>query len=274
MRIERIATLLSLIISLIALGIPIALHITSIQERQLTATMFSADLTGLLEGGLPNDFQMTFRGRRLAELVTQWVFLSNTGDLPIELGDFNGPIRIQFGSDVEILAAESVCEQPDDLDAEVSIDADTSAVLVRPLLMNPGDRFCITAYIAGSEQDPVLRARIAGVTVVEKRITPGARGSRGVVLRLLSTLIVCYVAQVFLFGRPARIRNIPWYVRIPGTGVVGLAAGVLIGAQLGELGVSTAKYWLLFAGYLGVVLGSILPSAVWTTRKKADETGG
>ena len=91
--------------------------------------------------------------------------LKNNGNRPIPSTDFESPLEIATGGDVKVVRARVVDVRPGD--PKATIDIEPHLIVVRPLLLNPGDTVSISALTSGALPVFVPSARIAGISRVE-----------------------------------------------------------------------------------------------------------
>lgn len=120
-----------------------------------------------------------FADRQVSQVALVTVTLVNVGSQPIRREDFDGPIRIRYGADAEILDADVIAVEPSSLNPELIVpsggeDADAVQrryVEVSPLLLNGGDSLSVEAIVDdhdGSVESVQVEGRIAGIAELER----------------------------------------------------------------------------------------------------------
>ena len=89
------------------------------------------------------------------------IIFANTGSVDIDEKDFAEPISVYFFDPVEIIEARIVTAFPERF--QPSIDVSSNEIIVKPTLMNHGDKFMIKAIITPLSE-PKIRGRIKGIT--------------------------------------------------------------------------------------------------------------
>lgn len=109
-------------------------------------------------------FVLAFQGEPLDRADSLTVRFANSGDTPIEPGDFEDRMTIDLTPSSRVLSATLEQSNPDGVKPTLSVDG--HQLFIEPLLLNPGDTFSVTLVVAGDSGDPTLNARISGVSRV------------------------------------------------------------------------------------------------------------
>jgi hypothetical protein len=158
-------SVISAVAAVAALLVPFFLYIIGHQSKDLSvATVSRAVLVNLSEGG---SVTLTYNGTSVSHLTATTIEVRNDGTRPIERSDFERPLLIRFPKSSSILAATLGEKEPVDLQPTVSLEA--GAITIAPLLLNPGDRFRVTAQLLGDFDEPAIEARISGIRAISRQ---------------------------------------------------------------------------------------------------------
>ncbi len=108
-----------------------------------------------------SDFELIFQGKKVERVESLTLQFENSGDISIEREDFDGDIVAEFGEKARVLSASLSEAAPASLNP--SFFSDPNTLFLRPLLLNPGDRFSLSLLISGQPSEPKIRARISGI---------------------------------------------------------------------------------------------------------------
>ncbi|WP_430501275.1 hypothetical protein ACQRWP_06725 [Micromonospora trifolii] len=92
--------------------------------------------------------------------------LEHTGNAPIVINDFSGPVRIHFGKPAQIMVGLVQWNRPRILETSTHLEATGGDLLIKPVLLNPRDRIEVIIVVDGVPSKPFVEARIAGVEEV------------------------------------------------------------------------------------------------------------
>jgi hypothetical protein len=120
-----------------------------------------------------------FADREVSSVALITVTLVNVGSQPIRREDYDGPLRIRYGHDAEVLDADLVAAEPSGLSPEVTLpaqanengDAARGCVEIAPLLLNSHDSITVEAVVDrhnGSASSVTVEGRIAGIAELER----------------------------------------------------------------------------------------------------------
>jgi hypothetical protein len=145
-----------------------------------------------------DDISILYKRKRVSDVSFLIVKIFNAGNVPIEVGDFDRPITLNFGETAGLLKFDVVETVPDNIRA-MPTSVGTKLVL-EPLLLNRGDSITLTALLTGCDGDIKVDARIIGVRDISK--ISSAELSKEFVLqfRALKALLLVglFIAFVFL----------------------------------------------------------------------------
>jgi hypothetical protein len=113
---------------------------------------------------------------------------------------------IKFPKSSSILAATLGEKAPDDLQPAIALES--GAITIAPLLLNPGDRFRVTAQLLGDFEEPAVEARISGIRTISRQalrdsstISPWLSGVIGI-LGLFGYFYFAWYAWLSFYCKP------------------------------------------------------------------------
>ena len=159
-------TIILVVITAIAAATPLIVYILQRQRKALAYDILS--VSPLLTGNeLQGKVTIQFNHRREVQNIYLLIIkLINSGNFPITASDFEGPIKILFGKDDEILSGEITEKNPSNLDPKLDVTPDK--LVLDPLLLNSGDYIIIKTLLTSYSGKIQINGRIAGVTDFQK----------------------------------------------------------------------------------------------------------
>lgn len=144
---NRKRLVISSLTAVAGLLMPLLLHILNRDSKELSVeTVSRAILIDLSDPDL-SSLKPTQRNVPVSRLTVATIEVRNSGTRPIEKADFERPLVLRFQDSSNVLVATLSDSTPQDL--KPAINSDASGISVAPLLLNPGDRFRLTAQIRG-----------------------------------------------------------------------------------------------------------------------------
>lgn len=167
-----ISIFVSILGIVVALLLPIVLFIKQRDRKQISYEVTSDKSLLSIRKEVEGDVQVLFAGKPVSDLRQVVLKLRNTGNVPIEVKDYenNNPIEFDFGTKAEVLNAEILETIPMSLKdrAEASLELENGKVRFEPLLLNARDCITIRVLLAGFNGDLNVIARIAGVQQIPR----------------------------------------------------------------------------------------------------------
>jgi hypothetical protein len=123
----------------------------------------------------------------------------NTGDKPINVADFEGPMVLSFDEVSEVVEVSVTKVRP----AEFNVEAipDGAKVRISPVLINPGDLMQMQILTSGVAKSVNVAGRISGLSAISMRSLPYPPGSgREGEMLLLEKFIWYLFAPATLLG--------------------------------------------------------------------------
>jgi hypothetical protein len=199
-----------LALGVLGLIVPVALWIADRDHHALSATVVSrADLQPQLTGTVPSSVGILVNGRTAVEPYLIVVEIENKGSRPITTRDFETPLTVNF-KPAQVLEARAADAQPSSLRPRTGMAGSTVAIL--PLLLNPGDKFRVTALTGGAVPRITTHARIADISAIEViDNTEGTKRRRSAVsMFLVAVLFPAYAALWMTFWLPQKYTLRGW----------------------------------------------------------------
>jgi hypothetical protein len=206
--------------------------------------------------------QMLIDGKPLRRVDIQTVRVFNSGDQPVVIADFEGPLRLIFPG--QIIKAAVAARSPGNLPAKISFDG--NSVAVEPLLLNSGDSFSIQALTgvasdasgapavtSASDADATVSARIAGVKSIEKAAKPVSYTVLVIEFVLGTGTLTAFMALLDTSIFRTNPRRLESFI----LGIIVDASGVFILIQFSE----DAK--LNYSWVVGIAMAFALGYSIW-----------
>jgi hypothetical protein len=181
---------LPIVLSILAVLVPIILYIVSLTEKSLQYEIISrSELIG--EESPIKDLELKIKGESVKRVIFYTLSISNSGTEPIKKDDFERPISINVADDTKIYLARVKKKLPENL--VLKYELNNNKVLIEPLLLNVHDEFQMELF-SSSNVSPSIDTRIVGVSKIKikEKLTDSKETTRnfGIVLSLI--LVVFY----------------------------------------------------------------------------------
>ncbi len=103
-------------------------------------------------------------GKRLISPHLSVIKLENQGTRPVTAAEFELPLEIRVNDGVELVQVQVVENLPTALEPRVT--STTRAMVLQPLLLNPGDEITLSALTSGAKPKFTAKGRVAGVSSI------------------------------------------------------------------------------------------------------------
>lgn len=189
---------LSVFATVAALIIPVLIWWADQETKGLTIDVISkASLQTEIAGPAPV-IAVTLNGQVVEKPYLTQLEISNTGSQPISASDFESAATIQAGN-ARILQASVTSKSP--LSLRPKLTSSAAAIVLQPLLLNPGDKIRLTVITSGGK--PVLTASARIVGVRDLRVTDNleaqAQRRAWAVFAGLIVLVMMYCTLIVAF---------------------------------------------------------------------------
>lgn len=189
---NSIWTFIGTVVASIALAAFIIIHFVQRQSKRLVVESvvrvpLLANHFSVIEG-----LGITFGGQPLSNAIVVVVRVTNSGNTPILVSDYESPLSLEFTDGSTVLSADVMSSQPDGIKMNMSFSG--CVTMLSPQLLNPADT--VTCRILLKDSDGKFKAsgRVVGVNTIEQRLQPSVRPF---VLRLAS---IPLVSGAYLFS--------------------------------------------------------------------------
>ena len=156
---------LTLLAAVIALAIPIVIHLKEKNKKELSCSVFDNVPLLNIKEAVKENFQVLYRGQSIPDAHFVSIMVQNTGNVPIEQADFVTPLKLNFGNDSNIFFAVTTTWPPELVD-ELNNSKEKSYVQFKPLLMNKGALFSISVMVANFQGRVKVEGLIKGVKII------------------------------------------------------------------------------------------------------------
>lgn len=164
------------VVAVLALAISLWSYFLVQRDRKaLSYDSFALSLLSV-DKEIQRDLTIVYKGNLVDSLHLVLLRVVNTGNQPIGTADYEQAIRFSSPYDTRILSAEVTEADPDSLrnalrDGGIEVLSEKEVVL-RPVLLNPGDSVTIRVLACQFSQVIDVSGRIAGVKEIRQRIEP------------------------------------------------------------------------------------------------------
>ena len=153
------------VLALIAIAVSVVLYLLQRKRKVLAYEIVSRTPLLSVKEEVKGRVQITFDGQPVSDATMVILKLLNSGNVPILPFDFLRPVNIGFGKDAQILSAEIIETNPDNIEASVEVGAQTLTLV--PVLLNGGDSVTLKVLLTRFEGDVDVNGRIVGVKQIQ-----------------------------------------------------------------------------------------------------------
>ncbi|WP_323755329.1 hypothetical protein [Roseivirga sp.] len=135
------------------------------ETKEIEVTINSRTSVIELNEKYSKDIKVFYKSNPINALEVLQISVTNTGNKPIKADDFSSPLSFEFQSNTQI-PLSSIESSPKNLNPIISNVSD-SIYFLKPLLLNPNDRFTFLAFIIDSQKPNIpltVNARIIGIS--------------------------------------------------------------------------------------------------------------
>lgn len=188
------------LLAILAICVTISLFLLGRRRKRISYFLSETQVIGLHEKLPPSRVQILFDGTAVTEVRLVVVAVTNSGNEPIRVEDFERPLRFSWPEPTKILSAKLSEVNPGNL--QPTIKAGVNEIVVNPLLLNPGDWLRIAALI---NQVGILSvdARVVGVKRITKAVAGGGIKSDKMVQRLALIVLIGILTILFILAGQA-----------------------------------------------------------------------
>lgn len=159
---------IGVLVAVIAIVVSVIIYRRQTHKKSLTYVVKSAYplLTGTEE--LQGRLQVQVDGVAVNNIDLMFIEFSNSGNVPIERGDFDNPVKVDFESPAQIISVVVESEEPEGIGASLAIQKDS--VTLNPLLLNPGDKVALKFILSSNTNKFGISGRVVGVKAIYEAI--------------------------------------------------------------------------------------------------------
>lgn len=201
---------IGVIVAIVAIIVSIIIYRRQTQRKALTWLVKSAYplLTGTEE--LQGRLQVQVDGIAVNNIDLMFIEFSNSGNVPIERGDYDNPVTVGFEQPARIISVVVESEEPEGIGASLSITGENSVTL-SPLLLNPNDKITLKFILSSDTKKFGVSGRVVGVKVIQQA-DPSSLHSRLGLTGLLLLAIGFAIAFHYSPKRPELLPHPPeWW---------------------------------------------------------------
>lgn len=159
---QSVGVLVAVVLGLVSIWI----GYLAVRKKLLTYEINSASELATIKDDLNGRVSVLFDGKPVINTQLVILTLTNNGTLSISSNDFETPITVSFGKEIQLLTYSTEKERPVGL--KPVLKETNNEIVIQPLLLNVGDHFSIKALVAGGIAKPVVTARIQGVREISE----------------------------------------------------------------------------------------------------------
>jgi hypothetical protein len=153
------------VFTLVALAVTVLLYFLKRRRKVLSYEIISRTSLMSVKEEVKGRVQILFDGTPVSDAHMIIMKVTNTGNVPIVPSDYLRPVKFSLGETVQILSAEVMETNPDNIEASVKVDAE--AVVLTPVLLNGGDSITLKILLAQFEGEIDVDGRIVGVKHIQ-----------------------------------------------------------------------------------------------------------
>lgn len=157
---------IGVLVAVIAIVVSIVIYRRQTHRKALTYNVKSVYplLTGTEE--LQGRLQVQVDGVPVNNIDLMFIEFSNSGNVPIERGDFDNPVTVVFEPPARIISVVVDSEEPEGIGATLSVQHDS--VALNPLLLNSGDKVTLKFILSSNTKKYSISGRVVGVKSIRK----------------------------------------------------------------------------------------------------------
>ena len=174
------------------------------QRKSISYEVISKNQLLTVGEELAGKLQVLYEGEPATDICLLVLKLSNSGNQPVAMSDYERPISLGTGTHSRILSVAVTEKDPEALSVELTVEQ--SRVVLQPLLLNSNDFIILKLLVSDFGGAVIADARIVGV----KGISKASQNSGYSLLAMVSGLVVSIVGSYFVFSNvPGQPEHIP-----------------------------------------------------------------
>jgi hypothetical protein len=154
------------IASIVGIALAVYFYYRTRQIKELSYSIITA--TPLLQIGseIAGRVQILLDAKPIEDVNLLIVAITNTGNVPIATPDYEHPVTMTFGEDIQIIEADITAKEPENLPS--AIEYDQTIVTIKPTLLNSRDSLTIKMLLSG-KPDFAMTGRIVGIKQIKNK---------------------------------------------------------------------------------------------------------
>lgn len=184
---------------LVVIGIIISIILYWIQrpKSSLSWKIIASSPLVKISTEIRGNLQVFFNGNSVKDIQLIIIKIINTGNVSIKSGDYEHPINLNFDKNAQILTAEVIETNPNDIEASTNIKG--NRVFISPTLLNKGDSVTIKTLVNQFNNHISIDGRIVGVKDIQKMTEIDTKESFLIAIKAsFLTIIIILLMLIFL----------------------------------------------------------------------------
>lgn len=154
------------VVAIVAIVVSIIIYRRQTKRKALTWVLKSAYPLLTETEELQGRLQVQVDGIAVNNIDITFIEFSNSGNVPIERGDFDIPVTVEFEPPARIISVVIESEEPEGIGA--SLSAQESSVILSPVLLNPGDKVTLKFILSSDTKKFGVAGRVVGVKAIRE----------------------------------------------------------------------------------------------------------
>jgi len=181
-----------ILLTAIAIGVPILLYIFQKNKKMLSYEILSDTSILTNKEELFGRIEVFFDKKPVSNVKIIILKIINSGNIPIPSSDYETPIKISFINKGEILTAEVIEKNPEQIDQPISFTP--AQISLIPVLFNSGDYINLKILSTHIVTKIKVDGRIIGVKEIKETVEP----VYGTITTLIG-LVVIFFSMILTF---------------------------------------------------------------------------
>ena len=145
-----------------------------------------------------DNLQVLFDGNPVKDIQLLIIKIINTGNVSIKSEDYERPLNLNFDENAQILAAEVIETNPNNIEASANIEE--KKVFISPTLLNKGDSLTIKILVNQFNNQISIDARIVGVKEIQNIVEKDIKTElKFFIIGILIGMIIVFISIILSF---------------------------------------------------------------------------
>jgi hypothetical protein len=185
-------------LALVGIAVSVVLYYLQRRRKALSYDVVSRTPLMSVKEEVQGRVQILFDGTPVSAAHMVVIRVTNSGNVPIVPSDFLRPLKFGFGETVQILSAEIMETSPSNVEA--SLESDSKAVVLTPVLLNAGDTVTFKVLLAQFAGKIEVDGRVVGVKQVQT-----ARDNALPYVAMLTGIVTTMTGFFLLLSQPSEL---------------------------------------------------------------------